>query len=221
MSLHIAVAALSSSQSSIAAIVVVVAVTAVVIAVGFFVASSLPCDHRGRRCVITTRCGHCGCRRGCHLAVDVVGVAIAGVIVVITSVALYGPHLVECPSSGVVVVVRVQVACAGQQEGAAEEADDPADLAAAALRIEETAETSAVRQLGQLEVVRRNAPTLPAKERATLTVVEQVKLKEVVSPRDKIEKKRMRTVGAIPLIFGGTGNLSIELADLSGLAGDR
>ncbi|KAH9050571.1 hypothetical protein EDB84DRAFT_1433158 [Lactarius hengduanensis] len=89
-----------------------------------------------------------------------------------------------------------------QQEGAVEEAD----LAAAALRSEETAETLAsdswvsLKLSGEMESSSR-------------------KLKEVVSPRDKIEKKRMRTVGVIPLVVAsvsdGTRNLSIELADLS------
>jgi hypothetical protein len=46
-------------------------------------------------------------------------------------------------------------------------ADDPRDLAAAAaalrsVKLEESAETLAVRQFGQLKVVRRNGPTLAA-----------------------------------------------------------
>ncbi|KAH9040497.1 hypothetical protein EDB85DRAFT_1926555 [Lactarius pseudohatsudake] len=85
-------------------------------------------------------------------------------------------------------------------------ADDPADLAAAALRSEETAETLASNSWVSLKL----SSEMESSSR---------KLKEVVSPRDKIEKKRMRMVGVIPLVVAsvsdGTGNLSIELADLS------
>ena len=58
----------------------------------------------------------------------------------------------------------------------------------------------------------------PPKERATLTVVEQAEGK--VSPSNKLEVKRVRTVGVISLVIasesGGTGNLSEELTDLRG-----
>ena len=61
----------------------------------------------------------------------------------------------------------------------------------------------------------------PPKARATLTVVEQAKERTSSTQGvDKLEVKRVRTVGVIPLVIassrGGTGNLSIQLTDLSG-----